>query len=181
MRLQLLQQVVHRKLGVAVVEPDDHPERDHVVAHRVDEGAAELAVLRTGAERPAERVNHPPERLRYPPDLLDAERPHLRVLPAEAEALDRCAREVALRALGEDSDPGEDVRARLEVRQLLAVAAAPLVAGSDASYAAVIDEQLRRGRLRENNRARIFGLFRQPAPALPQPRRTDAGVADRLR
>ena len=48
-RLQLLEQVVHRELGVAVVEPDDHAERDHVVAHRVDERAAELAVLRAAA------------------------------------------------------------------------------------------------------------------------------------
>ena len=31
-------------VGVAVVEPDDHAERDHVLAHRVDERAAELAV-----------------------------------------------------------------------------------------------------------------------------------------
>ncbi len=45
MRLQLLQQVVRRERGVAVVEPDDHADRDHVVAHRVDERAAELAVL----------------------------------------------------------------------------------------------------------------------------------------
>ena len=31
-QLQLLQEVVHGELDVAVVEPDDHPERDHVVA-----------------------------------------------------------------------------------------------------------------------------------------------------
>ncbi len=35
--LQLLEEVVGRNLHVAVVEPDDHPDGDHVVAHRVDE------------------------------------------------------------------------------------------------------------------------------------------------
>src|SRR5205085_7920787 len=44
MRLQLLQQIVDGQGSIAVVEADDHAERDHVVAERVDERAAELAV-----------------------------------------------------------------------------------------------------------------------------------------
>ena len=46
------------------------------------------------------------------PDLLDAERPDLRLLAREPEAVDRGAGQVALRALGEDvtfaamSEPG---------------------------------------------------------------------------
>src|SRR5919197_2707749 len=99
MRLQLLEHVVDREAGVAVVEPSDEAHRDLVLAHRVDEGAAELAVLGAKAERPAHRVDHPVERLLDLPDLLDAEIPLLRVAAAEVEVTDRGAREVALGAL----------------------------------------------------------------------------------
>ena len=109
MCLQLLQQVMNGELDVAVVEPDDHPEGQHVVAHRVDEGAAELAVLRARAERPAQRMNHSPQRLGDPPHLLDAERPDLRILALEPELLDCRAGEVALRALGEHRQAGDHV------------------------------------------------------------------------
>jgi hypothetical protein len=49
-QLELLQQVVRRGRGVAVLEVDDEADRDQVVAgllvlHRVDPGAADLAVL----------------------------------------------------------------------------------------------------------------------------------------
>ena len=37
--------------------PGDEAERDHVVAHRIDEGAAELAVARPFPRRPAHRVD----------------------------------------------------------------------------------------------------------------------------
>src|SRR5437867_10275405 len=102
MRLQLLQHVVHRELRVAVVEADDHPDREHVVAHRIDERAAELAVLAARAKRPAHRVDDLPQWLRNLPDLLDAERPHLRALAAQAETIERGAGEMALRPLGEN-------------------------------------------------------------------------------
>ena len=115
MRLQLLQQIVHRELDVAIVQPHDHSERDHVLAHRVDEGAAELAVLRLRAERPTHRVNHAVERLRHLPHFLDAERPDLRVLAVQAEAFERDAGEVALRSLGEHGHARDDVGSRLEV------------------------------------------------------------------
>jgi len=36
-RLQLLEEVVHGHREVAVVEPDDHAQRHHVLTHRVDE------------------------------------------------------------------------------------------------------------------------------------------------
>jgi hypothetical protein len=115
MRLQLLQQVVDRELGIAVVEAHDHPQRDELVPHRVDEGAAELAVLRRGAQRPAHRVDDPVERLRDTPDLLDAERPHLRVFALEPEVADRRPGQVPLRSLGQDRDARDNVRPRLEV------------------------------------------------------------------
>ena len=79
MGLQLLEQVVDGEFGVAVVEPHDHAERDHVVAHQVDERAAELTVLRARSRSgQPHRVDHSPERPRDLPDLLHAERPDLR-------------------------------------------------------------------------------------------------------
>src|SRR5206468_6303588 len=69
----------------AIVEPDDHPDRDHVLADRIDERPAELAELLPRAQRPAHRVNHAIERLSDTPDLLDAERPHLRMLARSEE------------------------------------------------------------------------------------------------
>ena len=79
-----------------------------------------------GAQRPAQRVDHPVERLRDLPDLLHAERPRLRVLAAQPEPPERGAGQMTLRALGEDRDARADVRARLEVRQLLAFRPRPL-------------------------------------------------------
>src|SRR6478609_4490593 len=93
MELQLLQQVVHRQLRVGVVEPDDEADRDHVVAHGIDERAAELAELLPRPQRPAHRVDHAVERLRDLPDLLHAERPYLRVLAAQPEAVERGTRQ----------------------------------------------------------------------------------------
>src|ERR1044071_8631083 len=94
MRLQLLEQVVHRERRVAVVEPDDEADRDHVLAQRVDERAAELPEPLAGAERPAQRVDDPVERLRDLPDLLHRKLPHLRLLTAEGEPLESDAGEV---------------------------------------------------------------------------------------
>ena len=156
------------QVRVAVVEPDDHPDREHVLAHRVDERAAELVVLRLRAQRPAHRVHHPAQRLRDLPDLLHAERPDLRALALEPERVDRDSRQVALRALAEDRDAREDVRARLEVREPLAEAAASLVAGSHSDDAPVLDEQLLRDGLRKDRRARLLGLLREPAGQLRQ-------------
>ena len=70
--------------------------------------------------------------------------------------------QVPLRAFAEDRDARDDVRARLEVGQPLAEAAAPLVAGSDSDDASVLDEQLLRDRLREDRRARLLCLLREP-------------------
>ena len=43
-RLELLEEVVRRELDVGVLEPDDEPDRDVLVPHRVDPRPAELAV-----------------------------------------------------------------------------------------------------------------------------------------
>ena len=172
---------MRRELDVAVVEADDHAERDHVVAHRVDERAAELAVLGAPAQRPAHRVDHAAERLLDPPDLLDAERPDLRVLALEAEVVDRGAREVTLRSLTEDGDAADEVGAGLEVRELLPFPAQALVAGPHAADAAVGDEQLRRRRLRQDHRAALLGPLGEPAPELRQRGHVVAVVLHRRR
>src|ERR671916_6686 len=97
---QLLERVVHGEARVLVVEADDEAHRDLVLAHRVDERAAELAVLGGELERPAHRVDHAVERLLDLPHLLHAQLPLLRVLGPDPEVADRRAGEVAGGALG---------------------------------------------------------------------------------
>ena len=159
MRLELLEDVVRGQLDVGVLEPDDEADRDVLLAHRVDERAAELAVLRPLAKRPAHRVDDLVERLRDLPDLLHAERPDLRVAPLEAEAVDRGGREVAGGAFREDGDPRRDVDAGLEVRERLAVAAPTLVARPHPDDAPVVDEERLAGRLGEDHHARGLCLL----------------------
>ena len=166
MRLQLLQKIVHGELGVAVVEPDDHPERDHVGAERIDERTAELAIARVLAKRPAQRVDDAVERPRHLPDLLHAERPHLRTLARQSEPLDRRAGQVALRSFAENGDTSDDVRARLEVGERLAVTRTPPVAGAHAAHAPMLDEKLRRRRLGQDRRSDLLGLLAEPSPEL---------------
>ena len=166
MRLQLLEQVVDRERRIAVVEPDDEADRDHVLAQRVDERAAELAEPLARAQRPAHRVDHAVERLRDLPDLLHRELPHLRLLAAEGEPVESDAGEVALRPLGEHRDLGDEVGAGLEVAELAALAAAALVAGAHAHDAAVRDEELLRRGLGEDHRAALFRALGEEAAEL---------------
>jgi hypothetical protein len=79
-RLELLEDVVHRELDVRCLEPCDEADGHVLVAHRVDEGATELAEAGRGPQRPAHRVDDLSQRLADAPDLLDAERPDLRVV-----------------------------------------------------------------------------------------------------
>ena len=167
MRLQLLQQVVDGELDVAVVEPDDHADREHVVAHRVDERAAELAVLRRGAQRPAHRVDDAVERLRRP------SRPPSRRAPTPAGSSPRspkwssatpvrwpCVPSASTVTFATMSEPGSKFAERL------ALASASLVAGADADDAAVRDEQLLRRRLGQDHRAALLRALGQPAAEL---------------
>src|SRR6185436_1029830 len=130
------------------------------------ERAAELAVARVVAERPAHRVDDAVERPRHLPDLLHAERPHLRALAGQSELLDRGAGQMALRPLAEDGDARDDVRARLEIRERLAVTPAAPVACANAAHAAVLDKKLRRGRLRQDRRTDGLRLLAEPAAEL---------------
>ena len=163
--LELLQQVVGRRGGVGVLEVDDEADRDEVLAllvlHRVDPGAADLAVLRRDLQRPrADRVDQAVQRLGDLPDLLDAELPDLGLAPlAEVELADRGAGQVAPAALGQDGRLGGDVGAGLEVAQRLAVLAAALVAGADADDAAAVDQQLRGRGLGEDVGPALLGLL----------------------
>ena len=111
-------------------------------------------------QRPrADRVDDAVERLLDLPDLLDPELPDLGLAAlGEVELADRGAGEVAPAALGEHRGLRLDVGARLEVAQRAAVLAAALVAGADADDAAVLDDQLRRGRLGEDVGAALLGL-----------------------
>ena len=98
--------------------------------------------LAAEAQRPAHRVDHAVERLLDLPDLLHAELPLLWVLGAEVEVADRRAGEVALGALGQHGGLGDQVGAGLEVRELLAVAAAALVARAHAHHPPVVHQEL---------------------------------------
>jgi hypothetical protein len=157
---------VHREAGVAIVEPGNQPERDPVLTHRIDERAAELAVLRGEAQRPARRVDHAVERLLDLPHLLHAELPLLRVLGPHVEVADGRPCQVALRSLGQHGRLGDQIRARLEVGQLATVAVAPLVARPDAHHTAVLHEELGGGGLAQHIDAGLLRLLAQPPPEL---------------
>ena len=117
-RLELLQDVVDGELDVAVLEPGDEADRDHVVAHRVDERAAELAVL-----RPALRSGQPIVWMIRSSGFatfqtsLTPSAQTCGCVPSRPKCVDRRAGQVPLRALGEHGDPRDDVRAGLEVRR----------------------------------------------------------------
>src|SRR5680860_252942 len=133
---------------------------------RDSERPAELAELRPLAQRPAHRVHDPVERPADLPDLLDAERPHLRVLALEAEARDRGTCEMPLGALREHGDARGDVGALLEVAELLAASTATLVARADALHATVGDEEPLRVGLGQDRGARTLGLLGEEAAEL---------------
>jgi hypothetical protein len=92
-------------------------------------------------------VDHAIERALDLPHLFHAQRPHLRVLPGETEAVERDACQVSLRAFSEHRDLRDQIRARLEVAERLTIAAATPVAAPDAARPAVRDEELLRRRL----------------------------------
>jgi hypothetical protein len=106
------------------------------------------------------------ERLPYSPHLLHAERPDLRVLAVQTELVDRCGGQIALRALGEHRQVGDDVVSRLECRQLLPVATAPTVSRARSDHPAVLHEELRRRGLGQDDRPDRLGLLREEATEL---------------
>ena len=99
------------------------------------------------------------------PDLLDADLPAHRVT-GEVEVVDGGLRQVADRPLGEHGGLGHQVGPGLEVAELLAVAAAALVAGADALDDPVLDQQLVGHGLGEDVGARLLGLLGEEARQL---------------
>ncbi len=86
-------------------------------------------------------MDDPVERLRDLPDLLHADLPALRVA-GEVVVVDGAVGEVAERALGEHGRLRHQVGAGLEVAELVALAVAALVAGTNAADDAVLDSSL---------------------------------------
>ena len=151
---------------VGVVEADHEPDAELVLAHRVDEAAAELVPLRALAKRPAHRVDHLVERLLDLPDLLHAELPAHRQRALEVEVVDRRLGQVAERALGEHGRLRDHVRAGLEVAERLAVLAAAAVARAHAANDPVGDQQLVGDRLGEDVGALLLRLLGEEARQL---------------
>ena len=129
MRLQLLQQVVHRQRRVAVVEPDDHPDRDHAPRPsgrrttrrtRGTSPPAEAATPSCGSPRRNGRATF---QTSFTPSA------HVCGLdPPSSNRDERGRRQMPRRALRQDRHLRADVRPGLEPRQLLPRAPAPLVA-----------------------------------------------------
>ncbi len=84
----------------------------------------------------------------------------------EPELVDGRGRQVALRPLREHGQPGDDVVAGLERRQRLALAPAAAVARAHAEDAPVLDEELRRRGLRQDDGAERLGLLGEEAAEL---------------
>ena len=157
---------MRRELDVRVLEPDDEAERDVLVPHRVDPRAAELAVARPLAKRPAHGVNDPAQWLCDLPDLLHAERPDLWVRAVEAELVDRRRGEVPRGSLGEHGDLRRRRRRPARSSGAARLPSAPLVTGANAGNAAVLDEELLPGRLGKDHRAARLSLLGEEAAEL---------------
>ena len=148
------------QLDVGVLEPDDEADRDVLLAHRIDERAAELAVLwpACGAASPIVWTILWSGAATFQTSFTPSAQ-ICGLLPFEAEAIDRRGREVAGGAFSEDGDPRRHVDAGLEVRERLAVAPTTLVARAHADDAAVVDEEPLAGGLREDHHARCLRLL----------------------
>ena len=159
------------ELDVAVVEPDDDADRDHVVAHRVDERAAELAVLRLPVRsgQPIVWTTSSSGFATFQTSFTPSSQT-CGSLPREPEPVERDAGEVALRPLGEHGHLRDEVGAGLEV------AAAPCPRGRGPCRRCA---RRRRGRAR---RAASAPRSRAGSSRRPPPRaRRASGRAARAR
>ena len=169
MRLEALELLEGRQVGVAVVEAGHEADGDLVRAEMVEERPA----IGLPVERPADRVDDRalavPGRIDLP-ELLDAEAEGLRAdAVAQVEALEQLLGERAAHALREQGGPSMQLDARLVAGGPLAVLADAHVAGGDAADAAILGVQhLGRGEAREDLDAQRLGLLRQPAAHVAQ-------------
>src|SRR5262245_66314908 len=88
---------------------------------------------------------------------------------------------MALSSFGEHRDACDDIDAGLEVAEWGALAAAALVAGTDAAHAAVGDEQLLGGCLGKKHGASLFRLLGEPPAELREGGNVVAVVLHRRR
>jgi len=151
---------------VGVVEAAHVADRDLVLAHRIDPRPAVLAPLGLQPQRPPQRVDDLVERLRDLPDLLDAQLPDLGGGAVQLEMAPGDLGEVALGALCQHGHLGQQLGPGLERAELLALAAAALVAGQHADHPALVDEELLAVGLGQHVGAELLGLLGHPAPQL---------------
>ncbi len=162
-RLEPLELVVRREIGVLVVEMHDEADRDEVVAVMIEERAAAGAAV----ERPAEGVLHEPGTVlarRDPPQLLQPDAVLLRVAVAlQVEFADQLLGERAARAFGKEGVLAAQLHAAHEILGRLAVASNPHVAGRHAGDRAVfVVEHLGRGKARVDLDAELGRLLGEP-------------------
>ena len=168
MRLEQLQRVVHGQRRVERVQSADQADGQHVLAHRVDEAAAQLLPLAAQPERPAQRVDDAVERMVDAPDLLDAEAPHLRHVAVHPEPLEQRAGQVALCPLGQHRRLRVHLDAGLERAERLAVAVEALVAGAHADHRLAAHQQLLCVGLGQHHHAHLLGPLREVPAQLAQ-------------
>ena len=164
MRLEALHLVERTEMGILVVQPDDEADRDLIVVHVVEEGAAvSLAV-----QRPADGVQHQSGfvlgRLDLP-QFLDAQAKGLRIgAVPQVETLEQRLGQRAPATLGENRVGRAELNPRLIVLRRLTIAANSHVTGGHAHHpAGRIVQHLGGGETWVDLYSELFGLLRQPA------------------
>ena len=168
-RLPALEFLERAEVGVGVVQAGNEAQRDLVVFHVVQEGAAVGVVV----HGPAGGVQHEAGLVAGGvnfPQLLDAQAVGLWVaFGIELEAGDDLLAQMATCAFGKDGVFGVQLHAELEVARGLAFLAHTHVAGGHALDAAVVVvEHFCGGKAGENFHAQVLGLLRQPAGHVAQ-------------
>ena len=174
---------MRRQPAVGVLEAEHEADAEVLGAHRVDERAADLAVLPAPPQRPAERVDDPVERLRDLPDLLDADLIGLGEPRADPEVVERDAAQVALGTLGEHGGLREDLRRRRCAGRGLAGPVEAHRRGLDAADGprALLGQQPQRRRLGLDEHAQLLGLLAHPSRQARQGEDPVALVVERRR
>jgi hypothetical protein len=136
MRLETLELLEGRQIGVLVVEVDDEADRNHVVLEVIEERAAAGLEI----ERPAEGVLHEARLVvlrRDLPQFLDADAEFLRLaMPSEIVSGDQLLGERTAHALADQDIFAHQRHAWREGRAVRAVALDAHVAGVDAGNGA---------------------------------------------
>ena len=157
---------MHGELDVARLEPGDEADRDEVVAHRVDERAAELAVARERAERPAHRVHdlrsgRGTRQTSFTPSAqICGFAPSSPKCSTAALVSRPCVPSASTVTPAVTSEPGS------KVGSCSPLATTAPVAGARADDPPVLDEQLRRGGLRQHGDAERLRLLAEEATEL---------------